>query len=136
MRVRVYKNLHKNCYSVKAMEGSMKGLVIAHCDNIVLRDVRYLVYQKGRERVLREKCKNVHAYVEGNIVSIVPINKSKFSIPLYTDLPFKDTLPVTYNPYKYDSFVFTDGETAINNSNYVILNSQGIHVPLRHIDHE
>lgn len=131
MRVRVYKNLHKNCYSVRAMEGSMKGLVIAHCDNIVLKDVKYIVSQKGRERVLRERTKNVHAFVEGHIVSMVTIGKSGFDFPLHTQLPFEDSIEVTYNPYKFSSFVYKRNQTPIEHSNYAVLNDKGIHIPYR-----
>ena len=130
MRVRVYKNLHKDCYSVKAMEGPMKGLVVAHCHNIVLRDAKYIVSQKGRERVLRERNKNVHAFVEGKIVSMVTVSKSSFDFPIHTSLPFDKTTEATYNPYKYDSFVHRATSEPIEESNYAVLNSNGIHIPV------
>ena len=45
------------------------GLVKAHVDAVVLRDVVWRVGQAGRRRVLREKCKNVHAFAIGTITS-------------------------------------------------------------------
>lgn len=129
MRVRVYKNLHKDCYSVRAMEGPMKGLVIAHCNNIVLKDAKYIVSEKGRERVLRERTKNVHAFVEGYIVSLVTIGKSGFDYPIHTQLPFETSYEVTYNPYKFSSFVYKESHTPIEKSCYAVLNSNGIHIP-------
>jgi len=95
MKVFVYRNLHKNCWSVKALEGENKGRVIAHRDSITLYSCKLKVSQAGRQRVLREKRKNVHAGIEGYDIGL--------------GMFFKDeAYPVTYNPYKYDSFVRSD----------------------------
>ena len=61
--VYVYKNLHKDCWSIK-----QHGLVKAHIPKdhaIGLWDCYFHVDAKGREKVLREKRKNVHAFVKG-----------------------------------------------------------------------
>lgn len=92
MKVFVYFNLHKKCWSVKALEGENKGKVVAHCETIVLKDCELKVSESGRQRVIREKKKYVHAGVVGHIVSMDKKVKTT------------DTL-VTYNPYKYNSFV-------------------------------
>ena len=68
MRVEVYYNLHRKCWSVKALEGPNKGKVIHHCDTLHLRDVVFRVSETGRQRVLRERRKNVHAGVRGYLV--------------------------------------------------------------------
>jgi hypothetical protein len=90
MRVFVYRNLHKNCLSVRNIK---TGLVIAHVDSVTLKNVKFKVSAKGRERVLREKTKNVHAGVEGEWVldSITPDTAS--------------WRKVVYDPYKFSSFV-------------------------------
>lgn len=90
MRVFVYRNLHKKCLSVRNVK---TGLVIAHVDTISLRDCKFKVSQKGRQRVLKEKRKNVHAGVEGNWVQEI----------VTPDL--LKCVKIVYNPYKYDSFV-------------------------------
>jgi hypothetical protein len=36
MKVFVYFNLHKKCFSIKALEGAMKGRVVAHRDTVLL----------------------------------------------------------------------------------------------------
>ncbi len=59
-KVFVYKNLHKGCWSIR-----QDGLVKAHTDNVTLYNVMMKVNKKGRERVLREKRKNVHAGISG-----------------------------------------------------------------------
>jgi hypothetical protein len=62
-KVRVYRNLHKGCLSVQ-----QGGLVKCHADNVVLRDFKTIVNPKGKERVRREKTKNVHAFIEGFVI--------------------------------------------------------------------
>lgn len=97
MKVFVYFNLHKRLFSVKALEGANKGRVIAHVDNVSLSDVTFKVSQAGRQRVLREQRKNVHAGVVGTL----------------TPMLWGTGLQVTYNPYKYDTFVCKDTELPI-----------------------
>lgn len=88
LKVFVYFNLHKRCWSVRH-----NGKVIAHLNKVCLKDVQFKVSKAGRERVLREKRKNVHAGVFGVITSYY---EAQFFIDWHT---------VTYNPYKYDTFV-------------------------------
>jgi hypothetical protein len=57
-----------------------------------IENPEFVVRQSGRERVLREGRKNVHALVRGDATFFH-----------YTNRPTLDTL--TYNPYKYASFV-------------------------------
>ena len=70
MRVFVYFNLHKKCLSVKALEGESKGRVIAHADSVELVNATFKVSQAGRQRVLRERRKNVHAGVVGTMTNL------------------------------------------------------------------
>ena len=48
MRVFVYFNLHKKCFSIKALEGDRKGRVIAHRDVVVLENCKFKVSESGR----------------------------------------------------------------------------------------
>ncbi len=92
MKVFVYFNLHKKCWSVKSLEGVNKGKVIAHCETIVLKNCELKVSESGRQRVLREKKKYVHAGDVGEIVSLDKKGKET------------ETL-ITYNPYLYNCFI-------------------------------
>jgi len=86
-RVYVYFNLHKKVWSVR-----QDGKVLEHTKHIKLKDARFLVGKAGREKVLREKTKNVHAGISGYVVDDTPdVGKSEAE--------------VTYNPYKYETFV-------------------------------
>jgi len=96
MKVFVYFNLHKKLWSVKALEGPQKGRVIARTFHVALRDVQPRVSQAGRERVLREKRKNVHAGLVGQMTD--------WKLPKYDRLV--PETEITYNPYKSGNFYY------------------------------
>lgn len=102
MKVAVYFNLHKKTFSVKALQGDNKGRVIMHSDTIHLENVQFKVSEAGRQRVLREKRKNVHAYVVGELVS--------------TEAKAVCGELITYNPYLYTTFVTAFNKTPIKSS--------------------
>lgn len=65
-KVKVYYNLHKKCLSVQTK--TTKGWrVTEYTDNICLKDVEFKVSESGRKRVLKQKKKNVHAFVIGTV---------------------------------------------------------------------
>ena len=89
------------------------------------------VSAKGRARVLQEKTKNVHAWIEGDLGNY-PTNASvrrraywlKWLAKERGGFEFK---PVTYNPYKYDCFVFKETEDSISSSPAVIISPLGVY---------
>jgi len=111
MKVFVYRNLHKDCYSVKSLE---TGRVIAHVKCIVLEDVKFKVSQAGRSRVLKEKRKNVHAGVVG-------IWKQKGC-----KKPLKSQ--ITYNPYEFESFVNKNSLVPIYQAEKCVIRMDGVTV--------
>jgi len=112
MKVFVYYNLHKKVWSVKALEGKDKGRVIAHSTMVVLQDCTFKVSEAGRQRVLKEQRKNVHAGVVGTLVALAG-EKAYF--------PYAKSVPVTYNPYKYETFVLKHNEAPIKNCARVLM---------------
>lgn len=98
--VAIYKNLHNGLFSVK-----QGGLVVAHVASVTLTSVTLKVSEAGRQRVLRDKQKNVHAFVVGMIKDInKPCDKVGARL--------------SYNPYKADCFTWCDsGSKAILNDN-------------------
>ena len=84
--VEVYYNLHKKCLSVRK-----RGLVIDHVSSILLKNAEFVVQPAGRKRVVKEKRKNVHAYIRGERVAVASFDGKSERI--------------TYNPYKNKSFV-------------------------------
>lgn len=104
MRVRVYKNLNDGLISIKLRT---TGLVIAHCEEITLGDVSFKVYESGRQRVIKQKRKNVHAYVEGEILSVKGLKPYKgrgITIPEEKSAQAFDSR-IFYNPYKTANFI-------------------------------
>ena len=66
----VYLNLHKTGFlSVRAAEGPDKGRVVGHVSAIQLEDCSFRVSEAGRQRVIRDRCKNVHATVRAFAVA-------------------------------------------------------------------
>jgi hypothetical protein len=106
-RVMVYYNLHKHTFSV-----TYKGKVVLHADYVKLKDVEFRVRPTGKEKVRREKSKNVHAFVIGDLVDYC-------EYPCEKTPQEKDSKVVTYDPYKYDSFVYKSDETPIYNAKEV-----------------
>jgi hypothetical protein len=102
-RRRVYFNLHKKLLSVQAkVNGQWK--VINHVNRIDLCDVRFKVSEAGRQRVLRENRKNVHAFVEGDVIAFCG---------------YANATRVAYNPYKYEKF--TTGEKYVDKADFAII---------------
>jgi len=86
--VDVYRNLHRKCWSVRH-----RGIVRSHCEAVTLGAVTFRVSEAGRQRVLRERRKNVHAVVRGTLVA-------------YGDVAEDGTLEVVYNPYNSGTFCY------------------------------
>ena len=63
IKVDVYYNLHKKTFSIRC-----NGKVIAHRDKVTIKNPQYIVGEKGKQRVRREKSKNVHAFVRGTLM--------------------------------------------------------------------
>jgi hypothetical protein len=123
MRCFVYFNLHRKCFSIKALEGANKGRVIAHRDTVILTSCKLLVSEAGRQRVLREKRKNVHAGVSGTWIENGYEDKDFEQMSMFWDA-------VTYNPYKYSSFVIKASEKPVGLAQVVAMkavpNAEGI----------
>jgi len=95
MKVRVYRNLHRNCFSIQSYVPKRGWRVARHAEIIYLSNVEFRVSKTGRERVLKEKKKNVHAWVTGDECSVFKIPKKRI---------------VRYNPYKNETFINDCGE--------------------------
>ena len=90
-RVRVYWNLHRNLFSIMSMK---TGRVIGHAEAVSLKNANFVVRPGGRAKVLREKRKNVHAFVIGELT---------------TD-SLDEGVHVSYNPYETATFVDVTGK--------------------------
>lgn len=89
--VQVYRNLNNGKWSVRSKKTKK---VIGHTDALSLLNPVMKVQKGGRARVLKEKRKNVHAFIEGRLRA-----------PLINRDVIKSTfIEISYNPYLKDSF--------------------------------
>lgn len=129
-RVRVFRNLHFKDRVVWSVQHKVKGswLLLFHTPNVMLRSAEFIVSAAGREKVRREKRKTVHAFVEGDLV----VDPNWFSH--WKELESRG-VRVTYNPYKYESFVVHPqeaeqrsgifGEQPVESAQMVWMNDRG-----------
>lgn len=109
-RVRCYRNLHKGAFSAK------QGIVRFHANQICLKDVRFIVSESGRQRVISEKAKNVHSYVEG-FLSELPETNCKL-VPLY------------YNPYQTAKWIEKESGRIVETADCVLLSNNAAYLVL------
>ena len=111
MKYRVYKNLHNGKWSI---QDKKTGLVIGHADCVVMLQAYGVVSQAGRQRVIAEGKKNVHAFIEGVIDAVkgfVPYkDRELVEQTEIKGLAYDSMRQLTYNPYKYETFVYKDNE--------------------------
>jgi len=105
----MYRNLNSQCWSVKH-----RGKLIGHHDSIVLKNCEFRVSEKGRQRVLKEKVKNVHAYIAAQTHEQLDEK--------YENL---ETVEITYNPYKYSTFVVKETGEPIHHCETVLAKDDG-----------
>ena len=108
MRVRVYYNINRSVWSIKAMDGEFKGKVIGHADAVVLSDAHTVVSEVGRQRVLRERRKNVHAYIDGQLQQVSGYQKRLMTPKLAQGYPegMSQLTFLYYNPYRVSHFMW------------------------------
>jgi hypothetical protein len=120
-RVKVYRNLTKQCYSVMH-----KGLVMLHCQAIYLMAVDFVVRPAGNARVRATGRKNVHAF-------IVAQDHVSYIGPSLRKLPEMGNkykpgswMKISYNPYKMTSFQTQDGQ-AVKGAAMVVAREDGVY---------
>ena len=89
MKIKAYRNLRNNKWSV--IDG--KGKILFYAESLKIKNVKFVVRPAGNKKVKKEKQKNVHAFVVGELMDIdknFRINRLNWG---------------TYCPYQFDSFV-------------------------------
>ena len=107
MKVRIYYNFRKKIFSVQEkVNGSWK--VTEHTNEIFLRNVEFKVSEAGRQRVLKDKRKNVHAFILGERFPFIP-----------KSFVYRDE--VSYNPYKGENFIVVSEQKPLDWAKYVAI---------------
>lgn len=115
-RVRIYRNTSPRYRKEHIYSVLQDGRVVAHVSSIMLYDVRFIVSEAGRQRVLRTGHKNVHAFISGFI--------SDEHGGMGTDHTGKLPAKITYNPRVMDTFCW--GTQKLLGARCVILNQHGV----------
>ena len=117
-RYKIYRNLHKQNFSIQGFLEDKKGYrVIDYGCSIILYDVIFKVLESGRQKVLNEKRKNVHAF-------IMPLKYEKINLPhqlIEKNYNLKMLREIYYDPYKYKSFIYKDNGKQILKAKKVLL---------------
>ena len=121
--VQVYRNLNRNLgnsnspvYSVRGSD----GLVKQHTCHLVLHDCVFRVGEKGKERVRDEQRKNVHAYVQGRECYNEEEKRWEYIGPHCSYVNDRNTVTITYDPYKYKTFVRLDTGKPLHKAKVVV----------------
>lgn len=117
-RVFVYKNLHKDTYSLRT-----NGRVFRHSDWVMLSDVKFKVSETLRQKVIAERQKNIHAGPLG-----AGWSTDVYEIRTRLLVVEKDLQEIYYNPYKTDSFVLKDNhDVRLSGASEVFLTPAGVY---------
>jgi hypothetical protein len=117
MKARVYRNLRKKAYSVQNIK---TRLVVGVHPEVLMYDATFKVSEAGRQRVIREKQKNVHAFVVGTVSPLGP----RGALVL---VPKDRIVKVSYNPYKFGHFYATDTGLPVLSADIVCLLEEGVY---------
>ena len=118
---KVYYNLHLHTYSILGWDADKNGWRLKeYADNLVLLDVEFKVSESGRQRVIKEKRKNVHAFAIAKKVYPIPFDR------VTALMEMRSYRSATYNPYLYDSFVDRATKEKIKNSSHAVLYNKKI----------
>ena len=109
-RIHAYYNIPKDTVSVR----NTSRKVILHRPSVVLKEADFRVSEAGRERVLKEEWRNVHAVVYGYWSSGCP-----------EDCPVE----VRYNPYEDPYFKTVEGGEPVREAPWVVIEKNRCYIP-------
>jgi hypothetical protein len=113
-KARIYRNLNNGRMSIQIKMGK-SWKVVGHVVDAVLEDVHFRVSEAGRQRVIRDGCKNVHAWGEGILLGeideeiIAPIN-------------------LAYNPYRNETFLERGTDHIIESCQFLVVRENQVFV--------
>lgn len=118
-RFKIYRNLHKGNFSIQGYVKSKKGYrIVDRVSSAILEIVTFRVYESGRQRVLRERRKNVHAFV-------TPVS---YDVKVMKNYDVSKLREIYYNPYKHETFVYKDtGEPVYGVLSKVLLKNNKVY---------
>lgn len=120
LKADVYRNLQRDCFSVRSRETENYGEVIDHATVVFISPAEFVVQPKGRERVLEERRKNVHAFIRGRVTMNARYPDIKMSA-----IPMKQ---ITYHPYERGEFYCLSNNKGIDEADWALVTMEGVFV--------
>ena len=113
-KIRIYRNLNNGTMSIQQkIDKSWK--VTGHVTACVVKDVRFVISESGRQRVIRDGRKNVHAYGEGILLG-------EADDDIYA--PYS----LAYNPYTDASFLDRNSRRSIERCSFLVVRNNLVFV--------
>jgi hypothetical protein len=106
--IRIYRNLTNGLMSLQKYIPGVGWRLAGHCNSATIKNVRFVVHEKSRQRVIREKKKNVHAYGIGTLLGN---NGSEIHA----------NIPLFYDPYTTPNFVDRDSHRVIEKARFLVI---------------
>jgi hypothetical protein len=106
LTTRIYRNLQNGTMSLQQKIGN-SWLVIGHVTNAAIAYPKFYVSQAGRDRVIREKRKSVHAWAEGQLLGVI------------ADSP--NLKEIYYCPYSSGRFSWKETGESIESTNLLVV---------------
>ena len=106
-KVEVYRNLHTGGMSVRE-NAKPRHVIDSDCRELIVENAEFVVQEATRLKVVREKQKQVHAFIKG-----IATNNNEL-------INNKTKIEVTYNPYLYKKFIRKDTKEELLNKDYLV----------------
>jgi len=106
-------NLHKGDLSFRATTGERRGRVIHYCNLVLLKDARFRVLKAGHEKAIKTQCRNIHAFVRGEVIEDLSVVED-----------CQDWTRIHYNPFIANTFTEDGTYAPIEQARYVLLLNQ------------
>lgn len=122
-KVRVYKNLNlsnqrgQNTPVYSIQDADTKS-VLGHSECVMLENIVFKVYQKGRDKVIETGHKNVHAYIIGTYMADNRNNRKTVEW---------EGQQALYNPFLYTEFVNYENGSPVRAARSVVVGPYGVY---------
>ena len=113
----LHVNLNTGGLSALFTTGPRYGRLAAHSDTAIVTHAKFRVQKGGHARAVREKTRNVHAFVRGETV----LHTDIYAYMANQGYRETDFVHVRYNPFDHDYFFRADNELPVTGADLVLL---------------
>lgn len=112
--VAVYKNLQRDAWSVRAVDGPHKGMVVAHATTVLLTAARMHVNTRAQARIAAGAAREVHAWITGTLTV-------EATVPALAR--------ITYRPHVRPEFFLASTGQGIDQASLVVFTEEAAYIP-------